>query len=1153
MPDWFAEQKGVKAADPAEDWFAANAPQVIPGTENLGLPGVAGAPAGPGQQLRMPLPTKGIIGQSLARGMGGGDATRGRERMAQAEAPGQPDTFPIDPGAVQSLGRGTKNIITGEGPGGRVRAARDIIGGGLGVLSSAPGMAMVAPPAKALLKAGAYGMAAQQGAERGLTAAGVDPEVSGLVGDVAGVVVGGPPVLKRKLPSQANQRPATGSMIPPEPVKPPPPPPQAPSSETISRGVTTRGVVEEPAMPEPVEAAPAPQSKRDIAGSIIRNPEVIVAGAQALRSLKSPIPFSTTAAVLRLGHKILRARKAAKAGIEPMANEAVADAALEAAGASAARPRRAPGVAPVWRGPMTGIPPTPPPQAPPPSAPATWRNYTGPVPEPPPQGIPSGTGPSQWRGYTGPPSPEAPPPVEAPPMIPSGKGPSTWKTSTGQTPDTFTQFAPPLEPQAPPPLDAPGRTPIAPEIGVGAQGKRPEPQAPPPLDQPPPQAEPPITAKQQTIPERPETLALQLEQLASGQRKAVLVPPGSPITAAAAGTSRVRHMGNEVIFDPKRISAENIRQAIENNQLPQVLGSAERGMGAPDKSQIQGKPLAVIGRTESGTTAQGTLTDLQRLPGTFEATKDVTPEGGKISIEEPEVELARRLQPEGPPPQKPPKGRPAPGTEGPADWQAEYQQMVETGWNADPGNFPGAQAGAPFKIGRSKGQSATGPVRTFPAEQLPELAKAEGVSVEEVRANLKEDGWLVRGETYQPVAAPKPAASFVDRMKALGRDLVESEEGSMPSVRGRPADLESLMKQQAGLKPKGTGESGKVLLHDLGAALDGMIHQRFRRGPYSSPAVRKQRAIERLVSDFRYAAALEDNGSGWYTEKLKAMEAEMVRNRAEFQKPEKLSLFKYLLGITSSGVDPEMNFNAAMKGWDMYLRDGKFQAYDPTIPSKLTKPGKVDKGLGLTFRATSYEGAVARLNKLVQTYGEEGAVQWLQTKHPVSELKQWYDKVKGIKGQADQTRLGSYIFGEKVGAFGANLNGIHTELTADKWWTRTWNRWMGTVMATDSQGNPVLDKKTKLPTLEEYPRNAGERNLMREVITEVATKLNMDVSELQAVLWYTEQALYRQYGIDAFVRRMERLYVILHDVSRRTKRKGVLEADLSFLSGGAAR
>ncbi len=38
-----------------------------------------------------------------------------------------------------------------------------------------------------------------------------------------------------------------------------------------------------------------------------------------------------------------------------------------------------------------------------------------------------------------------------------------------------------------------------------------------------------------------------------------------------------------------------------------------------------------------------------------------------------------------------------------------------------------------------------------------------------------------------------------------------------------------------------------------------------------------------------------------------------------------------------------------------------------------------------------------------------------------------------------------------------------------------------------------------------------------------------------------------RYDIGAFVRRMERLYVILHEVSRRTHRKGVLEADLSFL------
>jgi hypothetical protein len=33
---------------------------------------------------------------------------------------------------------------------------------------------------------------------------------------------------------------------------------------------------------------------------------------------------------------------------------------------------------------------------------------------------------------------------------------------------------------------------------------------------------------------------------------------------------------------------------------------------------------------------------------------------------------------------------------------------------------------------------------------------------------------------------------------------------------------------------------------------------------------------------------------------------------------------------------------------------------------------------------------------------------------------------------------------------------------------------------------------------------------------------------------------------------MERLYTMLHDLSRRTHRRGLLEQDLSFLTGAAA-
>ncbi|HTM27487.1 MAG TPA: glycosyltransferase family 4 protein [Vicinamibacterales bacterium] len=44
----------------------------------------------------------------------------------------------------------------------------------------------------------------------------------------------------------------------------------------------------------------------------------------------------------------------------------------------------------------------------------------------------------------------------------------------------------------------------------------------------------------------------------------------------------------------------------------------------------------------------------------------------------------------------------------------------------------------------------------------------------------------------------------------------------------------------------------------------------------------------------------------------------------------------------------------------------------------------------------------------------------------------------------------------------------------------------------------------------------------------------------------------RQYDIAGFVRKMEQLYDVLYRVSRATKRRGVLQADLSFLDGGAS-
>jgi len=52
----------------------------------------------------------------------------------------------------------------------------------------------------------------------------------------------------------------------------------------------------------------------------------------------------------------------------------------------------------------------------------------------------------------------------------------------------------------------------------------------------------------------------------------------------------------------------------------------------------------------------------------------------------------------------------------------------------------------------------------------------------------------------------------------------------------------------------------------------------------------------------------------------------------------------------------------------------------------------------------------------------------------------------------------------------------------------------------------------------------------------------------RARLGVNARATGANYDIGAFVKKMERLYEILHDTSRRTHRRGVLEQDLSFLT-----
>jgi glycosyltransferase involved in cell wall biosynthesis len=61
----------------------------------------------------------------------------------------------------------------------------------------------------------------------------------------------------------------------------------------------------------------------------------------------------------------------------------------------------------------------------------------------------------------------------------------------------------------------------------------------------------------------------------------------------------------------------------------------------------------------------------------------------------------------------------------------------------------------------------------------------------------------------------------------------------------------------------------------------------------------------------------------------------------------------------------------------------------------------------------------------------------------------------------------------------------------------------------------------------------------------------IDHPEERARLGAAARLTGRQYDIRVFVRKMERLYTLLHETSRATRRKGILAADLSFLTSEA--
>lgn len=132
---------------------------------------------------------------------------------------------------------------------------------------------------------------------------------------------------------------------------------------------------------------------------------------------------------------------------------------------------------------------------------------------------------------------------------------------------------------------------------------------------------------------------------------------------------------------------------------------------------------------------------------------------------------------------------------------------------------------------------------------------------------------------------------------------------------------------------------------------------------------------------------------------------------------------------------------------------------------------------------------------------------WLLAEHEPHEI----EAVTGAPMEqgyvTDPVIPGTFALGPKFGPFALNLHIPQDQkygkyLTADMWWARTWNRYFGSLFGQGAKKDGVA-----------APRNDRERGTMWKAAKEAAHGAGLSsVAELQAVLWYYEQRLWRLLG-----------------------------------------
>jgi hypothetical protein len=265
---------------------------------------------------------------------------------------------------------------------------------------------------------------------------------------------------------------------------------------------------------------------------------------------------------------------------------------------------------------------------------------------------------------------------------------------------------------------------------------------------------------------------------------------------------------------------------------------------------------------------------------------------------------------------------------------------------------------------------------------------------------------------------------------------------------------------------------------------------------------------EILEAEAIHAMDDPDNAIDWYRKNLETAMQMAAKVYPSIGTPDGRAMFAFILAITSPGLSVADNVRTAFEVYGYYEQNRKLpqdKSYIVMYPG--AKP---------VVRAREMVNSFARANAIIRHYGVDGFVQRMLEVQPVSITKQAFG-MKNIKELVDAELPVAVIFGSKVGAgFFPNLMGRYEFLTIDQWLMRTIGRLTGDILLPEKEVVDYEDVYGRSP-LRDAPRSAAQRDFIRRVMSNLLGRMrkrgyDLEVADLQALLWYPEKIYYQRLG-----------------------------------------